>query len=86
MKEQGKSRSDNACIPTGTDCKKVRTRGEAITVLCKARDELGAVIKYLLSGSAVQCPWDIYNMDVEDIVNTVARLRAASGGTERRPD
>lgn len=66
------------------DGKRPLTRAEAITALCKARDDINAAIFALRTGRTGPLPWDIYCMWVEDAGNAAEKLRERTRGGGRR--
>lgn len=65
---------------------KAISRGEAISALCKARDDLTAAVHNLHDGKPVLRSWDAFCMDVDDVVKAAARLRERSAGVSSGPD
>ena len=62
---------------------KAISRGEAISALCKARDDLTTAVHNLYDGKSVLRSWDTYCMDVDDVSKTAARLREGNAGASR---
>ena len=61
------------------------TRAEAITVLCKARDDINAAIFALRIETMSALPWDVFCMWVSDTANTAEKLREQARGEHHNP-
>ena len=65
---------------------KAISRSEAISALCRARDDLTAAVHNLYDGKTVLRSWDAFCMDVDDVAKAAARLQERSVGVSRGPD